>query len=214
VEAMRNEVSDLKQTIDFLSKKYDEHLVQINELKDENKNLKQQVQWQEGRKDDIDQYNRRQNILFDAIAEKKDEVTSDLVIEQCKKVGMTLTSGDIQVSHRLGKLKGDKPRPIIARFVSVGTARTIMLGVKQQFKKAATKPNNIQGTTKQPNKPPVRAREHLTDKRAKLVQKCLQLRTESKIHAFWVYNFDVYFKKLETDEQGYRIQHLGELNNL
>lgn len=207
---LKEEINKLRQAVDFLSDKYDKQLEEISELKKENACLKNLNKLQESRIDDIDQYNRRQNILFDAVKETSAENTNEMVINQCKKLGVQLNPGDIQVSHRLGKKVDGKPRPIIARFTSVGTARSIIQLVKNQFRKA-----NNDSNTKQKKRPEqtVMAREHLTDARAKLLQECLRLKREKKLSNCWIYNYEVYVKRSYQDKTGIKIQRVDQLNN-
>ena len=189
--------TDLNQKLTSMNKEMNKKLAEIGNLRQENLELKAKVRVQERRIDDIDQYSRRQNILFDSIPEKASENTTELVMGQCQKLGITLQRSDIQVTHRLGRPKGDKPRPIIARFTSVGQARQIMQTTKQQFKR-----DQLATGAGPRNQQKVHTREHLTDFRAKLLQRCITLKKADTIQSCWVYNFQVYAKRLKTDQKG------------
>jgi hypothetical protein len=195
---------DLKENVDFLNKKYDDHLKEIKDLKSENMNLKEQIKEQNQRIDDIDQYGRRMNVLFDGIKEEKKEDTTELVIEQCQKLGINITTQDIQVTHRVGKNNNKKTRPVIARFASVKTAITILQTVKNQFRETDT------NTTKT-NKPVVNAREHLTNSRALLLKECLTKKKAGKLSKCWIYRYELYVKKKKDDPAGVRITCMEDL---
>jgi hypothetical protein len=149
--------------------------------------------------EDVDQYSKRNNVLFDHVLEKDDEDAETLVHGQCSKLGIHLVNGNIQAVHRIGKSYNNRPRPIIARFTSVNTARTILTAVKAQFK----------GGQQQPDV--VNAREHLSEQRGKLLKECLTLKKDGKIISCWVFNYTIYIKRSKSDEKGIKIQNLREL---
>ena len=206
IGSIKSEIVSMQNSLEFLSAKYEDQKVKITNLKEENDILKSKLREQEQHIENIDQYNRRQNIIFDSIIEKHDENTDEIIVDQCRKIGIVIEPADIQVSHRMSakNIKG-KPRPIIVRFASVGKARSIITAVKHQFKKT------VPPTTPRPPDQIVHAREHLTDRRAKLLTHCLQLRKAGHLHAVWTYNHHVYVKRLESDTKGVKICDKDEL---
>ncbi len=85
----------------------------IKELKIANDQLKQEL-------DDAEQYSRRNCLLLHGIKESKKENTTTTFIETMgTHLGIELSPDHIDRSHRLGRHgPGDKPRPIIIKFVS------------------------------------------------------------------------------------------------
>jgi hypothetical protein len=77
------------------------------------------------RADELEQYQRRNNLRFFGIKEAKTEDTDALVIQLCReKLDIELPADAICRSHRVGKLPAQpatdgssRPRPIIVRFV-------------------------------------------------------------------------------------------------
>ena len=72
--------------------------------------------------DQLEQYDRRQNLEFEGLTCQKDEDVSQLVIDVAEKIGVKLQKADILVAHRLptkpGKEKnGPNTGTVIARFV-------------------------------------------------------------------------------------------------
>lgn len=206
VSLLRDEITHLKGTVKFLSDNFDSQQSKINNLEQENRELKRLIKDQSTNIEEMDQYSKRNNLIFDGILESDKENTEDIIISKCRKLGVEVMKEDIQVSHRLGaKLQHKpKPRPVIARFVSVGTVRSILTKGKQQFNK----------TNPVPTTEVVKVREHLTDHRHKLFTECLRLKREQRIHTCWIYNFAVYVKKRPSDTRGTRVNDHESLMSL
>ena len=73
--------------------------------------------------DDIEQYRRRNCLIFNGIQEQEEshENTDLIVVDICRKnLGVNLSRADLDRTHRLGRKRSstDKPRPIIVKFVN------------------------------------------------------------------------------------------------
>ena len=95
--------------------------------------LKTSLEDLELRMDEMEQYSRRDCVVFtgrDLPPEEEKESTSELIIKMVKeKLDVDINRGDISISHRLGKPKNrttaataassssDRPRPIIVKLV-------------------------------------------------------------------------------------------------
>ena len=205
IDVLTNKVSEMQDSIDFISEQYDEQKKDIDNLKKENILLVERISAQDRRIDELEQYSRKQNVLFDSIEETEKENTDELISDQCKKIGIHLQPGDLHVTHRLGKPSakpGTKPRAIIARFASANISRQLMMAVKQQFK-SSPRPDH-----------PVHARFHLSEARARLLGMCIRLKSDKKIAACWTYNYRVFLKKDESDTQATEVRGPSTLKNL
>ena len=106
IEELRNELKTSKQEIEY--------------LKIENGDLKRVINLNTLQLDDMQQYNRRENIRVYGIQEAKS--TKDdgetVILNVAKTLDVNLWPADIQRTHRLGKKKKniEKPRPIIVSF--------------------------------------------------------------------------------------------------
>lgn len=76
------------------------------------------------RSDELEQYQRRNNLRIFGISESQDEDTDALVVQLCRdKLGFELPKDAICRSHRIGKQPppapdgSKRPRPIIVRFI-------------------------------------------------------------------------------------------------
>ncbi|XP_046662973.1 uncharacterized protein LOC124355863 [Homalodisca vitripennis] len=101
--------------------KVDEYMKIVEELKAENKSLKQQVVVLEERLVEVEQYSRRNTLEIYGVPEEKNEDT----LETVKKVGaalnMTIENDMVDACHRLYKKPGTKgPAGIIVKFVRRG----------------------------------------------------------------------------------------------
>ena len=113
------------------------------------------LQLHDNRLDDVEQYSRRDNIVFRGVPEKDGESTTAVVREISAKAGVPLSETDISTSHRVGRPQSSKPRPVVARFVRRDT-RTTLLRKKKELKDTEFKD--------------VMLSEHLAPSRAKLLQ--------------------------------------------
>ena len=89
--------------------------------------------------DDMQQYNRRENICVYGVQKAKysKDDGETVILNVAKTLGVNLQPADIQRSHRLGKKKNaEKPRPIIVRFVSY-KKRNELFYKKSELKKSA-----------------------------------------------------------------------------
>ena len=111
---------------------------------------------------------------------------------------MCIKPDEIQVSHRLGKFKGKdkRPRPLITRFASAKVARNVLHASRENYKKTKQSARQDQarlGAT-QTNIQTVRAREHLTDLRAQILQECIKLREKKAIYSCWTFNWNIFVR--------------------
>jgi len=90
------------------------------------------------RADELEQYQRRNNLRVFGVKESAREDTDKLVIDIFKKqLNVDVSLADIDRSHRVGKVSQPgsdgvaKPRPIIVKFVSYRTRRAVFSNKKK-----------------------------------------------------------------------------------
>ena len=67
--------------------------------------------------DNNEQHNRNYNLLLHGVPEKNGENTTKELVEALAPYNVIVSEVDVARSHRLGpRQRGNKPRPIIARF--------------------------------------------------------------------------------------------------
>ena len=135
----KSQLSSLHETVEFLSKKFDDLVKEKDEqiknlTEKKNKELKKKIEDLEIEQDRQEQYSKRNCLLLHGIEENKKENTDSLVTENIKKyTDMELSDFDIDRSHRLGKPKPNKPRPIIVKFTRYNI-RSKIFSSKKTFK--------------------------------------------------------------------------------
>lgn len=108
---------------------------ELKEQEEENCSLRNNIERCEDRvnerMNDLEQYSRINNIRIDGIEEEDDESVSDTEEKVVKELNsrmpkLNLTTDEIEIAHRLGKNKGERPRQIIVQFMSRATKSEIM----------------------------------------------------------------------------------------
>ena len=116
IRELIKEVRELKQELKETSK------AELKTVKIENERLKQAVNLQVFKLDELDQYGRRENIRIHGVPESfdtKDDGES-VVLNIANELNIKIKTEDIQRAHRLGGIRpnASKPRPVIVRFIS------------------------------------------------------------------------------------------------
>ena len=129
------QLEDLTDLVKFMSSKFDEYEkerlereARIVELESKVVSLSNKVEKLEYTADKMEQYSRRNSILIDGLPEVKGEDTHSLVIETVKqKMGLDISSGDIDRTHRIGSppKQSGKVRPVIVKSVRHNDRRKI-----------------------------------------------------------------------------------------
>ena len=133
-------VKDLKEEINALKLELNKTKTEVANLRSKNARLKQAIYLSIYSHDDLDQYNRRENVRIYGVPEsssKKDD-GEDVLHQIANELDIELEDWDIQRCHRLGKKPNPraKPRPITARFVSF-KKRNEFLFAKAELKNKA-----------------------------------------------------------------------------
>lgn len=131
-------MGDLRTMIkSAVSEVIDEKLDQLrfdnSRLEEENKKLRDRVDKLELAMDESEQYSRRNSLRISNIAETPDENTDQLVYRVAEIIGVNLSSGDIDRSHRVGK-RGVKPRRDIIVKLSTYRARERLFKNRSKLK--------------------------------------------------------------------------------
>lgn len=138
-ETIKNEMQDIKRSLNFISTQYDEFQRNFNEEKEKNKILSSKVSTLEKTvKDqhkvimnlesklnypsnliDPNQYSRNKNIEIHGIPVSQQENCVNTVLQVASELQLNIKKEDIDVAHRLSQRAGSKkPPPIIAQFTT------------------------------------------------------------------------------------------------
>jgi len=140
----------------------------IKELSDKVASLENKLQCAErqdnSKRDELEQYIRRNNLRFFGIPEQDGENTDNIILKVCKKkLGVDLSLDRLERSHRVGKSRTpgedgkSRPRPIIVKFASYRDRREVF-----------TKKKTLKGTS-------LTIREDSTANRAAVLRKVIDL---------------------------------------
>ena len=156
----------------------------------------ERVTFLENKVDSLEQYSRRQQLIFEGVPESNDENTDLLIITECKKVNVNIEPLDLHRSHRLGKRHDGRPRPIIAHFLSYRHKReTVQAAKKDLFDKL----NSAKRDGKRQINLAIRVKECLTPKRAGLFRQIMSLKERKLIKSVWTDDGNILIRKLDTD---------------
>ena len=116
-------VKGLIEEIRYLKQEVVQNKLEISQLKVENEKLKQMANLSIYKIDELEQYDRRENLRIHGIQETDSDRDDgeEVVMKIAEELNIGITALDIQRAHRLGKRNSNsvaKPRPIIVRFIS------------------------------------------------------------------------------------------------
>ena len=166
--AFKSEITQKMVNLEnFCSKSYDDMkrandaaVTRITQLEQQNADLHKKVQTAMSEVDNLQQYSRRNCLLFHGITESNDEDTDQLVVDQCnEKLNLSITRDMLERTHRLGPKhdQGGKPRAIIVKCCSYRNRCLVFINKKR-----------LKGTS-------VTITESLTKARMELVKEVLKI---------------------------------------
>ena len=135
----KRQLLDLKDSVDFISNKFDDFERGRLEKEKIIKDLKEEVTYLREKVDDIiaetdrqEQYSRRNCLPIHGIPENKNENTNVLAMEVIDtKMDIKITENDIDRTHRIEKPKNNgKPRPVIIKFVRYNDRKKVFSSTK------------------------------------------------------------------------------------
>ena len=134
--------------------------------------------------DALEMYGRRNGVRIFGIEESEGENTDKIVLDTAKKVGADIPTFALGRSHRVGRAHGDRPRAIIAKFIS-HNYKVELLKNKSKLKKKCKD---------------VFINEDLTQRRMRWAQRARTLRKEGKIQDTWTRDGVIFIKYKDIKE--------------
>ena len=209
-------------TIQSLQLKLDERAEQLRNLQTVNITLAEKLTKERECREELEQYSRRENLLFcgnpATLAERTvadqgehqliaefSAVTTDKVISFCNNVLHTnFSASDISIAHRCKPRRGSSCPPVLVRFVG----RSIRDDVFRA--KAHLKTFNAS----RPSSECSFINEDLTETNRKLLGAADKAVSDNQLDSAWSSNCHVYVKALPPDGKCYAIISLQCLNEL
>lgn len=178
---VKSELENLKRTVSAKDEIIQKQQDQIKDLEAKNKNLEQRNQEIFATLDEHEQYSRRNCLrIWTDIRETRDEDTDKMVLDHAVKIGADIQPHDISRSHRVGKPKKDRARPIIVRFTTYNKRRHFYSLRKNDDK--------------------IFVSEDLTKRRAYLLYLARGLRRKKLISQCWSSDGKIRIRKLDQDD--------------
>ena len=207
IDALKLEIQEVKSSQEFICANYDNlkknydslckenvrQAEEIKQLRSSSEDLEKQTEIEASKRDQLEQYGRRQNLEFHGVPEKEDENPTDVVIKLCKSIGANIERKDVSIAHRLPKKKNaEKPPAIIAKFIST-EVRNLIYKKRVQAKNLSQQDLPIAGMSK------LYINENLTQARMRLLWKTKQ--AVKDIYQFvWTRNGNIYVRRNSESE--------------
>ena len=150
-EEQQMTISELTDSVQFMSNNFEEQksineglLTRIQLIEDHHQKIKEKCHEYEEMMvvqslhiDSLEQYSRRNCVLLHGVPETADEVTDTLATETINNnLEMNIKAKDLDRTHRIGRKREDKIRPIIIKFARYNKRKQVFKN-KKKFKGTA-----------------------------------------------------------------------------
>lgn len=196
-----DEIKSLKASQEFLSNKYDEvlnKLEMIKPLSDRVARLEkmmeakdQHIHAQEERIRHLEQYGRRSMIELREVHQESSENIEDVVVKVVKKMGVSITGEDIEVTHRLKGAKGRPPGIIVA--LKCRKMKNLIMDKRREMNRKGQQLDNEMIFNNA--KGPIYVSDSLTSYYRKLLMDCKRLAKEKGFKYVWYSNEKVLVRR-------------------
>ncbi|KAJ4433127.1 hypothetical protein ANN_15384 [Periplaneta americana] len=211
---IQTEVNDLKQSIQFMTDKFDTFCAEMGKIKEElkeikkdNNSLKEENDVLRFRLNEIEQYSRRENVMIYGIPVTKSESLYEVINTISKVTGAENFGQDVSVAHRLPSQKG-KVQTIIVRFCKRSSDSWLKC-----FKEESRKHSDGFGIPLQKLSQHFQPGDHLTPTTRSLFNKTREVAREKGYKFIWIKDCKILIKKDENSSVS-RIIHYNDLDNL
>ncbi|XP_077866085.1 uncharacterized protein LOC144353384 [Saccoglossus kowalevskii] len=198
---VQTKLANLQKSVTYVCDFFEDFKTQLISLKNENKDLRTQLARTQVDLNDLQQYTRRNNIEIKGIPVMEDEDTDDIVIKVASSVGVEITRGDIDISHRLpsrstrhdyNQLEETRHSTIIAKFTR-RTVRNKIYSSRKYLKNKTT--NDIVNTGSNP----IYLNQNLTSLNKQLFYSANQRRKAAQYRYIWTNAGKIYVRKAKGE---------------
>ena len=209
---LKTEISQLCESQEFLSGQHDslnknyDNAVKVNDkqrqkirkLNQCTNDLKKQRNNEEPKVDELEQYDRRQNLIFEGVPKFQNENVTEIILSLASKLGVNLTANDISIAHRLpvkrprlnskSNVTNRRHPGIIIRFISRQKRNEMYLN-RKKAKDISDFP--VQGMNK------LYVNENLTQRRKRLFWLAKQKAKKLNNKFIWTSNGQIFIREDE-----------------
>uniref|UniRef100_A0A2A4JBL7 FP protein C-terminal domain-containing protein n=1 Tax=Heliothis virescens TaxID=7102 RepID=A0A2A4JBL7_HELVI len=209
IKNVREEVLQVKKSVDFVTSQYDDFIKEHNEAKvtmklmqKQNEEMANSMSDMLARINQLEQNARSNNVEIQCVPEKKDENLIDIVTSLGNTTGAKLKTEHIINCTRIAKInkESNRPRSIVVQFSSV-KIRDEFLAANINFNKAH--PENKLNSSHlgiPGGKTPIFIVEHLSPYNKSLHAAARRVAKEKGYKHLWVRNGRIYMRKVDDSE--------------
>jgi SMC interacting uncharacterized protein involved in chromosome segregation len=219
---LKNDIVELKASIQLLKIKLDERNEQMQKLQTDNAELSMKLANERVARDELEQYGRRENLIFDGISStlaertavadhigpshlevESSEVSMNKVITFCKDVlHIDIDPSDVSIAHRCKPRRGSIVPPILVRLVR-RSKRDAIFHARMQLK--------TYNSTRSVNDR-IYLNEDLTEINRKLLGAGRKAAKDGKLDSAWSSNCRIWVKT--RDGRRMTVTSMHQLNEL
>ena len=165
--------------------------------------------------DNLEQYSRKNSLEFHGIPDEFDMSTDQVVCRIAQAIGVEIQENDIEISHRIGRKRGNKP--ILAKFAShkvkskVYKARTKLKAVSVQSLFPGSSVSSVEATPARLKR--IYINENLTLYRKEMMGIAVEKKHDGKIYNVWTLDGKIFIKTnpMGNPRQMFSIEDVKEL---
>lgn len=126
LDLLTSQIDRLSSTTDLLQKTLSEKEKEIGDLHESVNTLKKENCELLRQMNDLENYQRRDNLRISGIPEEASENPSKTVCDLLVKKGFNVKENDLHIVHRVGRKTSARPRAMIVRFFNRNTRNTVI----------------------------------------------------------------------------------------
>lgn len=214
VTDIKDQNSDIRSSIDFMSKNYDDLLIKIEKLETERANSQRCLKILENKIEQIERGQNCSRIELRGVPRKDAETKKDLFVcvqNMAKSLNIAVEPNDIRDVYRINT-KSEKSKPIVVDFNRVMLKEDILKSLKSYNRENKDKFNTLQLQIHGPAAP-VYISECLTPQSRKLFASARVFARENSYRYCWTSFGRIYLRKSEGDKL-IRVDTEQDLDNI
>lgn len=196
-KGMKQEIAEIKKTVQYISDSFDEQRIQIKNLtaevkkaREENHLLKQRIDTLEIKMNTQEEKERENNVIISGVPKQEETNTTQTVLRIVNSLNLDISPNCIIESYRLGK---NENAPILMRLSEKHTKMKI-IKKSRELRGLNASSCNLQGNNK------IYFNEDLTLQSQTLFKKAREYKRNNNFHSVYSFNGKIYLKKHNTDE--------------
>ncbi|XP_047546089.1 uncharacterized protein LOC125077999 [Vanessa atalanta] len=212
LKVLREEITDIKTSVTFVSKQYDEFMKEhranvtaLKNLSEQNNKLESTIDILKARINDLEQRSRSNNLELQCVPESKSENLVKILQQLGSVIGVNITEDKIMNITRVAKVNrhSTRPRSIIVQFNTCLTRDNVLAAVIKYNKSNSRNKLNTSDIGVGGEKKPIYIMEHLSPEN-KALHAATRLKAKELGYKYtWVRNGRILIRK--DDNSDYKV---------